>query len=376
MIILIAVACFLFWGAFQNKADSYYKLGVLLLFVITAFRHPALGGTDNMVYYNLYCKVPTLDKVLYFESDYRIGFILFVSLSKTICDSYLFFQIFYTVFTFFLLCKVINQLELSGKEKCLYLFTLYCSFGIIWDFWVLYRQNIANLVFAYFMIMYLKNHRIYGIIKKIILLLLAIIIPYMFHSSAFFNVAILPILFMLPKIENVNRWFKWVLLLSISLFAFGTFFWGTISAIAISVDDRYAGYAESAGVTVNIINFLFKLFLFWLYCKNYEMLKYQYKGEMMKAYTISLVINSINVGVVARVGAYYAFGANAAKALIQQYKIPRGIVSLYFMIMMVIFIRYLFTMSAGLNSYFFFFWESLDNLPIKYRDFWSGINLY
>jgi len=373
---LIIVACFLFFGGFQKKANTYYYWGLLLLFIVTAFRHPALGGTDNMVYYQLFQDIPTLRDVFNYESEYRIGYLLFVSTLKTLSDSYIFFQCFYTVVCFIMLNKIIQMLELNGKEKCLYLFAIWCSFSFIWDFWVLYRQNLANLIFALLLLYYIRKRDKLNGIKRATILTLAIVIPNLFHSSAIFNVIILFFYFLLPKGDKPNKRLIWTILGSIVMFFVGIIFWSYLESMVVSVDDRYMGYFETGGISLNIINYLLKIAFFWLYCINYNHLNYKYKREMLDIHTLYLLIGSINVGIVGRVASYYSFGGYVARSFVGSYKKPMNIlVPIFFIAMMIIFIRSLFVMSAGLNTHFMFFWQDVNNLPSDYVNFWRGAQL-
>lgn len=379
MVILIAIACILFWGAFQKNAESYFKFSFFLLFIITAFRHPALSGTDGLVYYSFYRNTPTIDNIIGFDSIYRIGFVWLVSISKTIYDSYLFFQVFYTAITFFLLSKVIKSLELRGQEKCILLFCYLCGFGLIWDFWVLFRQNISNLLFAYFIIYYIKTHKNNTFIKNCVILVVSIIIPNLFHSSAIFNVVTVVLFLLLPKTDKPETRLKWVVAVAMLIFAVGITFWGWFASLAVQMDDHYSGYLEDGGVSSNIINFVFKIVLFGLYCLNFNKVNYPYKRDMLNVQTVYLLIGSIDVGVVSRVAAYYMFGDLVSRSYIPSFNKPwRGIKLLFFLAMVIIFVRAVFFQSLIYDGNYIFFWQSVDLFPEEYSEYWlpwKNINL-
>lgn len=165
MIVLSLIACFLFWSAFQQNAEKYYKIGIWLLFLLTALRYPALGGTDNFSYVFTFQKVPLLDNLSGFESEFRIGYIYINSIVKTVFNDYIFFQIVYTALCIFFLDKAISLLDLNGKEKCLFLFGYFC-FKFIWYFWGTLRQNLADVIFWYLIIYYYSKRNTFGKVKK------------------------------------------------------------------------------------------------------------------------------------------------------------------------------------------------------------------
>lgn len=376
MFILVFVACYLFWAANKPKAEMYYKIGIWILFVLTAFRHPFLNG-DGSAYYGFFAAVPLLGDITGFESRFPIGYVYFVSLCKTLVNSYLFYQIVLAVISIFLLHKILKLLDLSGKEKCMYLFVMFCTFDFIWQYWTLMRQCLSNLIFAYFFLYYIKNYHRQPKIKNALALCLSIIIPPLFHTSGIFNLLILPIYFFLPKNDKKTTRFWVVLVLSIVLFLLGMVFVTQLSSFIVQVDERYVAYTMGEGMSANIINFVYKLIIFWLCCINYDRITYHNKNEMMNAYTISLLIGSVNFGIIGRLGSYFSFGNYTIQSFFKRFNKPmKNLYVVWFLSLMLIFVRYIYTAQMGIMRYYIFFWQEIDNaVGPDIAAFWKSVNI-
>lgn len=368
MIVLSLMACFLFWSAFQQNAEKYYGVGMCLLFLLTALRYPALGGSDNFSYSFTFQKVPVFGDLSGFQSEFRIGYIYVNSLIKTIYDNYIFFQIVYTALCIYILNKSISLLDLNGREKCLLLFGYFC-FKFIWYFWGTLRQNLADMIFWYFIILYYRKRNTYSKVKKIIILLVAIFFPQLFHSSAVLNIVILPMMIMLKEPKNMRVRICWVCILSVVLYVFSAGFFDYIISYAGIVDDRYSKlYSGEEAGDGNIVNYFFRLIFFLLFALHYRKEKYKYKELVLNAFTIVILVGSVNHSLMLRVYEYYAIGMYVSFAFILHYfaKRNRPLISpIYLLIMLVLLNRFIIITDGGLMKSYYFFWQDPPLLPTE-----------
>lgn len=376
MYLLLFVACFLFWGHSQRNAEAYYKVGLWLLFLVTALRHPALGGADNFQYYEVFRDVPSIGGLFNYESKFRLGYLLMNCIPKAFSDKYIVFQVFYTGICIFLLYKVIELLDLSGSEKCLFLFGLFC-YDFLWYFWGTLRQNVSDLLFFYLLFYYYKNSGTFSIPKRIVVFVLLLLIPNLFHSSALLGAFFLPFLLVFPKEPNAKARMWIVLLGSVVLFLTSHLFFGSLASLASRFDDRFVGYTEDAGVSSNVINLVFRLGIFSLFCLNYEDNPYPHKKFILDLFTLFALIASINYGIAGRIAEYYIIGLYVAMSLFSFYNRKfRGVTVLFFLAMIIIFVRKMITSDGGLNSHYYFFFQDPKDIPLYFRYFWEGLPVY
>ena len=130
-IIYFVIASLIYFLAYTKQAKGAYRFGLFALFFITAFRNPILGGTDSYFYQLFFKNVPSITHVLSYDSVYAFGYTFFNSAVKTFSDDYLMYQFIYSLTVIILLNVVIQKLDFSDKEKCIYLFTYFC-FHFIW----------------------------------------------------------------------------------------------------------------------------------------------------------------------------------------------------------------------------------------------------
>ena len=375
MIVLICIASFLFWGAFQKQAESYFKIGFCALFVATSLRYPALGGADNFQYYSTFEDVPPIFSLSSYQSQFKFGYILLNSIVKTFSDKYIFFQIGYSAICFILLYKIIKLIGIGGHERCLFLFGFLC-YEFLWYFWGTLRQNVANLIFWILIIYYYKYSKEMNVYKKICILVLAIVLPYMFHSSAVFNIIFLPILLFMPSKVDIKRRRIFVVIFSILIYLTTFYARGIFVSLAVYFDDHYSLYENGFG-EANIVNFIFKLMIFILYSLNYHKVKYIHKKFVLDVFTLYVLIGSLNDGVVGRVAMYYGLGIYVAMGFIMHYFWrERYVLFLYFIVMLTIFIRKALITDGGLNSHYYFFWQEATEIPTYFHEFWETQHFY
>lgn len=366
MIVFSLIACFLFWSAFQKKSERYYTIGMWILFIVTAFRYPALGGTDNFSYELTFKAVPTLDLVRNFETDFKIGYIYINSLIKSIANSYIFFQVIYTAICMFILHKTIKLLDLKGKEKCLFLFGYFC-YKFIWYFWGTLRQNLADMIFWYCIVAYYKYY-ISNQKRKWEYLIVALFIPPLFHSSGYLNYILLPILLVMPTPKKMPPFLCIITIVSLLLFIFSAPIFEVLLSSVGMVDDRYTTlYAETSSGDGNIINYLFRLIFYWLFALNYNRISYPLKQFVFKTFTIVILIGSVNQSLMLRVYEYYAIGMYLSFTFIPYYfeKNWSFVKPFYMVAMIILLARFVWITDGGLMREYYFFWQETPLLPTE-----------
>lgn len=372
MYILFLYAIIVFFCAFSKHADKWYKYCFGALFFITAFRHPSMGGSDNIMYLITFENVPLLGNISSYDGKYNIGYILLNSICKTFLGKYIYFQIVYTSICFFFLYKTIKLLKLSGKEKCLFLFSYLC-FDFMWYNWGTLRQNIANHIFYYFATYYYCYRNEMKKYTKVIVLALCLLCPMLFHSSAFINLLIFPILLCLKE-ENINTRFRMgvVLILSICLRITSGALFGHIVSIASRLEEGYSNYGvDNAG---NILMYIFMLLIFALYSLKYNQINWKYKKYILDLFTVMILISSINATIVTRLSVYYNLGIYVAMAFIYRYFIKdiRPIaLSFFFVALFYLYMRHILFTDNALLSHYCFMWET-PNTNLIDAVFWNN----
>lgn len=377
MLVLVFVACFLFYCAFSPKAEAYYKACMFLVFAVSAFRHPILGGADTFQYYDYFMKIKSLSDVLDLSGDgFQIGYVTLTAIPRLIFGSYIWFQICYIALCSFLLHKTIKALELSGQEKILFLFGFFC-YDYLWYFWGTLRQNVADLLFFYLLINYYKNSDKIGTLAKLAHIVVMIYIPYLFHSSAAMTLFVMPFVLYAGKNVNPRTRFIWVAIGSVVVFITSSTVFSGLASYLASFDDRYQGYVDDEGVGANIINIVFRNGVFYLFCSIYNDIDYKYKRLVLNAATFFVLIGAMSQGVAGRMSEYFAFGFYVAMSFIGQYKKKYGtIVPIYFMALMVVFIRKMYTSDGGLNSHYYLFFQDPTDVPAMFYYFWKDLTIY
>ena len=376
MIVLLLVATFLFYSAFSNNPDKNFKYCLWLLFAVSAFRHPALSGWDMPEYYNLFSDLKGVSSIFSYETKYKIGYIALTALPKAVSDSFISFQIFYIAVCIILLSKIINLLELSGREKCLFLFGFFC-YDFLWYFWETLRQNVADLTFFYLLIYLYKKKETLPLAKKIILTGCCAFIPYLFHSSSVVAFLLMPFLFFNKKEINPNARFIWVAIASILIFIGSSSVFSGIAAYMTAFDDRYRIYVNDYSLGSNIINIVFRLGFFYLYCTCYKENTFKYKRLILDATTLFVLVGSMSQGVASRMAEYYAFGFYVAMAFVSLYSQKfRHIVPLFFIALLLIFVRKTYTTDDGLNTSYYLFFQDPVKIPSDFYLTWKHLPLY
>ena len=280
MLLYIVIASFIYWGAFTKTPKAFYALGIIILTCFSAFRNIELGGFDALNYERIFMYTPPLKTITmeYLMGDYSIGYLLLNSIVKTFSSDYVVFQIIYVIITMLLLVTIIHKLNLTYRDKCILLFSYFC-FRFLWYEWVLLRQNLANLVFWLFAVLYYIE-RGKGSKLRYVYFALAIFVPTQFHISAYLNIVLLPIALYLEKMTmNVKRII--IPVLSVLIFAASTVIMHVVAPYILLFGDRYEHYSESAMATEgsgNVVNYIMRMVFYIILLKYWHRENYKYKN--------------------------------------------------------------------------------------------------
>lgn len=344
----------LFLGVIAKQSRYLYWIGFLSMFILTAFRDPALGGSDALIYQNFFADVPEFLNLAGYDSKYSVGYTFLNALVKQFTDDFMSFQFIYTLITFFLLHCILTNLKLNYRERCLFLLS-YFAFRFIWNEWIILRQNLSDLFFWLILL------KIYHLLdekrvevqwyypKLIVLLLASIIMPALFHTSAYFNIGILPLLLIFRKFNLKNKFIITVILCVICLLESQALF-GYFFNFASSFDSRYEMYLGNEDSMQNIINTVVKYAFFSLFVWHYKSEKYENKKFLVDTMAITCIFSSVNVEIVMRMYEYYAVGFYSIMALfLNNFANKRILIAfLFFVGLMIILIRFLIIFGDGM----------------------------
>lgn len=360
MIIYLSIAIVLYWGAWTKYADKVWKIALLFLWFFIAFRGLDPGETDGVVYRNFYnYLVPNIQNfpIDFFryggsevaQSGFGWGFSLICSVVKTIGGDYNFFQVIYISIMCLLLYVIVNELELTATNKCVFLFG-YLTQQMLWYFCVLLRQSLANLIIWYLLIHKFQKR---AWIKRIVLFVLA----YTIHSSV---LVVIPLFVFWKVLKSINKNYVTVfaLVFGITIYTLGDRFIGfVLNFMASFVDDRYNMYLGSSG-QINFINFMLRAGILLLLWYQYNRLPKTNRKDMLDASAICFVLGSVNHELSVRmteyfmIGNYYGIGMSINAFRRNSMRIAR---MLAFIAMMAIFVRFFYVNAIFLRNYSFFF---------------------
>ena len=311
------VSVVLILGFYQKRISKIcFYVSLLVLLILSAFRSLSMGLTDSIVYKDYF---DACYNISYFSfndfSNFKILYILLNSLIKTFTADFLCFQIIYNCICFIILIYLFNSLKLSNREKCALLFVYLC-YRFIWNEWVVLRQNIAVLIFWLMFIRFWKNlnnccERFVRYCDIVIL----IFIPYLFHSSGIVNIALIPVLLLLSKLNDKERIFI-TLTASIFIFCTSSFFDKFIIGVLMeSVDERYSMYLNRDSEAINAISLIFKIVTYIIYyyilsyCKDINNCKERNTRLFISCLTsVYIILSSFNNSLIMRMSEYYAIG--------------------------------------------------------------------
>lgn len=355
MYIYVLIASFIFWGGFSKYSKQVYKTGLFMLFVLTAFRNTDLGGSDTYIYQQFFEMVPKLDGVIGFQAyGFSVGYTVLNSLVKQFTDEYVVFQMVYAAVSLFLLNKVIRKMEFGERENCIFLFSYFC-FHFIWNNWIIYRQNLADLLFWYFIISLYKTEK-KKCRKKFFFILAAMFVPALFHSSALANVILLPALLFIGKWKDEKKQL-WIPGVSIGIYVLGNpLYQLLIDIMAAYVNPSYANYGATES---NFINYILRLFFFTLFAWHYSAEQHPQRKLILDTTLMMVLIGSFNAVATTRMYEYFAIGLYSCMTFILHYfsEGSRRIAAvIYWGAMLFILCRYVVYFDNGLfMKYSFFF---------------------
>lgn len=346
MTVYALVAIILLIGGMSKQKKITYQIGFIILFLLTALRNPKLAGSDYYAYSRHFAETPSLLAGKNIQDGYfEVGFNFFNALVKTFSNEYVVFQIAYSALIFLLMYLVIRELQLTDGQKCLFLFSFFC-FHFIWDTWVILRQNIADWIFWFLLILIYKCPR-ENKKRKYVLIAFAVLLPILFHSTAKLNIVLLPVMLIVGKIGSKKR-LIWVPIISLFLFIAGD----KLYNFALSFVLPYMRWdmAKYTMTKSNSINFFIRLALFVLFAWHYEAEEHPQKQMMLDTFTMMVLIGSFNNVVTTRMYEYYAIGMYSSMALVLNSFEKQSKIIVYLMYgaaMIFILMRFVMTFDAG-----------------------------
>lgn len=303
MIYYLLIATFLFFGYFTKKTKQYYFISLILLFLFTGFRDIYLGDYNNKAYiqaFNVVDKLPQFS----FSSNYtfEMGFMLLNSLCKTICNDFRFFQVVYTAIAIVLLHFVINKMNITHKQRCLFLFVYFCMRFII-NNWIILRQNIAILIIWNLLLTDTLPFK--ASVKTFV-------IPYIvscyFHITSILNIICL---FLRDKLVLFKKNITYILTISISLFLLfsGTRLFQPIMNLMTQIGgEKFKTYVGSEINTFNIIYYIIRIVIFTFLFIYYSKFRYKKKELLFTINILAIIFESINVAIFSRFMEYLMIG--------------------------------------------------------------------
>ena len=309
MLPALIIATLFYIGVWSKQSKYVYRLSFVLLYLFVVFRSTNISGYDSVSYMRFFDEIPTLNFFSWrfwetsFLFDYGWGYALINSIAKTIHDSYFFYQLFDTSLVFLLLFLVIRKLKLTYSEKCLFMFIFFCS-KFLWYFFILLRQNIANLIVWYVFIDWEPNRNCKGLMyaRDILLLLIATSI----HSTAAFMLFAYPFFIIIQSVKD-KIILRCTIICAVVFTIVSTYMMPLIWRVVIKVaGERYHTYDEWGVGGINPINYILRiayvLLIYW-YGKKYYKYKNSYETSAM-----AVVAGSLNVSFNVRFVEFFAIG--------------------------------------------------------------------
>ncbi len=341
LVIYILLALFIFLGGLTPYAKWTVRAGIVGLFLLTALREPSLGGYDVLIYKNFFNHIPPIHQLAGYVSSFSVGYTWFNACVKLFSSDYIVFQMVYSAVSLYLLYVVISKLNLKDSEQCFWLFGYFC-FHFFWNTWVTYRQNLSNLLFWLFIVCFVQATSARQKRKALFFLLVSVLLPPLLHTSAWANLFLLPMCWVLTKIDTKKL--IWLVPLgSIVLFLNSDFIYSHLLGwLTSGIDERYSMYSAEGARGLNLVNLLLKIFFFTGFAWFYKREKYPYKALVLSTTAITVLLGSVNAELMARMYEYYAIGFYTCVALVFRHISQRSkllALPLFLLGFLIIFIR-------------------------------------
>ncbi len=320
MIPALIIATVLYIGAWSKQSRMIYYLSIMLMFLFVALRNPDMCGYDSISYSVFFNSVPTLDDFnwKFWDSSFMYGYgwtyALLNSIAKTIYNNYFSFQIFDTIIVFSLLLLIIKKLKLKYSEKCFFMFVYFCS-RFTWYFFILLRQNLANLLVWYVFVDWEpdRKHKWYKYLRDLMLIIIATSI----HSTAAFAFVIYPVYIIMYKFKEKTI-VKISIVFAIIITAVSSFIMPYIwNIVGMFSGERYLAYENWGAGGINIINYALRIaYLILILWKGRQFYKYRFS---LNCTALALVVGGVNTTFNVRMVEYFAVGYYSAMSHIKGY---------------------------------------------------------
>ncbi|PXY44057.1 EpsG family protein [Flavobacterium hydrophilum] len=266
-IYLFFLAIYYDLGDSKRNSNFSYFLSLFILIIISGLRYKV--GGDTLLYFESFEKTPLVYELFNYdfsEERYDPFWIIFQSISKTICNDFAFFQLLHSIF-------VNTVVFYFFRKNTHYYFTailLYFCGNYFYFNMEIMRESLS---ISFFLIAYP-----YLITKKWVKYYLIIFVSYLFHSSAI-------ILFFLPLLAKVKLDSKGIVLLLIS-FACSSYLGQLIELglFAARITEKFVIYSQTQALNIFgvITGLILYCFIPLLFINFYN----RYYGKYLKFVTL------------------------------------------------------------------------------------------
>ncbi len=320
MLPALLIASILYLGAWAKNSKVMYRIGLCAMFLFVVFRSTAISGYDASCYMIFFDSIPELSEFPWkfwdanFTYGYGWGYALLNSVAKTICGHYFCFQVLDTVLVFALLAAVLRKLKLDDREKCMFLFVYFCS-KFIWYYFILLRQNIANLVIWYVFVGWepVRKHKWLMYLKDFFFITVAV----SFHSTAAFMYFAYPVFIIMNWVKEKWR-VRIGIAVSLASIVATTYLMPWVwKAVVHIAGERYLTYAGWQVGGINIINYMLRIgyvLLILRFGKGF----YKYRNSLNGS-LLALAAGSVNVSFNVRFVEFFAVGYYSGVSHIKGY---------------------------------------------------------
>lgn len=363
MIFAIGIALFLFLGAWTRYSRYFYYSGMALLFFFVVMRSAYVSGNpDAYIYYSFFQRSPSLKDFNFQFWDYNAswgfgwGYGLLNAIAKSISRDYFVFQFINAVLVFSLLSMILKKSELTYKDKCFFLFVYFCS-KFIWYFFILLRQNVANLIIWYILIDYDKNRKkkFWYTVRDLMLILIAM----SFHSTAALFFIVYPFYIYLSKHAKGKSIVLLSLIGTFVLTFLSEFIFSSLMLVLSFIDSTHfsgSSYNMKVNGNVNYINYSLRicyLIVIYLYARASK----KYKNVLICS-SLAVFVGGLNHELVIRIVEYFAigfyFGLGKVRQEIGNKKNSELLVLFVLFVYLVFLLQYIMVNNTPLITYKFY----------------------
>lgn len=294
-----SISCFVLYIGLKIKKNS--PIRVLLIFIALLFPALLAGlrdgsvGTDTLTleHFFEYCKVSNISQI-FSESDYEIGFKLFVYSIARIVDNVFWLHFAIEFFVVFFVWKAIDE-NVADQYK---VFAVLLYYLLFYSFSLNIIRQMMSMSILLFSYTYIKR-------KELLKFLLCVLVSFFFHKASIFGLALYPIYCVclqndateLQKKQNrLNSFFRKLIykfrfllvLIGITMTLLVVFYAREIIAFAhFYFDDYYYIYQDSGASSLRYTLYMVALLIVTAYTFQFKHTEFLY---YFLVFVISLIL--------------------------------------------------------------------------------------